>query len=70
MSIVEGREVRFRRLANELSFCSLIQYVRMRDDIATLISEIELESKSRMEAFNWMNNQLWKLGLEVGDLGP
>ena len=29
------------------------------------IAEIELVGKTRLEAFNWLNNQMWKLGLEV-----
>lgn len=29
------------------------------------IAEVELSGKTRLEGFNWLNNQLWKLGLEV-----
>lgn len=29
------------------------------------IVEIELVGKTQLEAFNWLNNQFWKLGLEV-----
>ncbi len=29
------------------------------------IAEFELTGKTRLEGFNWLNNQLWKLGLET-----
>jgi hypothetical protein len=34
------------------------------------IAEIELNGKNRLEIFNWLNNQLWKLGLEVDEFEP
>lgn len=35
------------------------------DDKLDPIAEYELSGKTRLEGFNWLNNQLWKLGLEV-----
>lgn len=29
------------------------------------IAEYELSGKTKLDGFNWLNNQLWKLGLEV-----
>jgi hypothetical protein len=34
------------------------------------IAEYELSGKTRLEGFNWLNNQLWKLGLEIDDFEP
>lgn len=34
------------------------------------IAEYELVGKTRLEGFNWLNNQLWKLGLEIEDFEP
>jgi len=36
------------------------------DDNFKPIAEIELSGKTKLEGFNWLNNQLWKHGLEVG----
>ena len=34
------------------------------------IAEYELVGKTRLEGFNWLNNQLWKLGLEIDEFEP
>lgn len=34
------------------------------------IAEFELIGKTRLEGFNWLNNQLWKIGLEVDAFEP
>jgi hypothetical protein len=34
------------------------------------IAELEISGKTRLSVFNWLNNQLWKLGLEVADFEP
>ena len=40
------------------------------DDKLSPIAEIDLNGKNRLEVFNWLNNQLWKLGIEVDEFEP